>query len=267
MDIRPISDLRFRNFDIVALIDSQPGAGNNSLPETVSPEIIIDHHFPGYEDSLDAGFIDIRTECGSTSSILAEYLKNSGLESIDRHVATALIYGISSDTRDLGRETGPEDIAAYSFLYPWLNFRLLSKISHPRLPREYFRMFERAIERALIDKDVVISDLEKIHNTDSLSEMADLLIRLEHVNWALCFGEFNGWVHFSLRTGERQGHAGQIAKKIVAGIGAGGGHHVIAGGKVRQNSEMANAYQETTQLLKSRFFAEINRVDFRGKPL
>ena len=123
---------------------------------------------------------------------------------------------------------------------------------------------KRAIERALIDKDVVISDLEKIHNTDSLSEMADLLIRLEHVNWALCFGEFNGWVHFSLRTGERQGHAGQIAKKIVAGIGAGGGHHVIAGGKVRQNSEMANAYQETTQLLKSRFFAEINRVDFRA---
>ncbi len=267
MDIQPISEIRLKDFRVIALIDSQPDAGNNPLPEEMLPDIIIDHHFPVDEDSISAHFIDIRPNCGSTSSILTEYLRDSGLTNINRDVATALIYGIRSDTRDLGRESGPEDVAANNFLYPWVDFKLLSNIEHPRLSREYLRMFSKAIERAVIDGNVVISDLQEISNTDSLSEIADLLIRLESVKWALCYGEFQGEVYFSLRMGARQGHAGLLAKKIVSGIGSGGGHHMIAGGKITRTIGTDTTYQGKTELLKSRFLQEINRANFKGKPL
>lgn len=264
----PVSEIRLKDFDTVALIDSQPGSGNNSLPEGFYPHILIDHHFPVDEDSIKAGFLDIRPECGSTSTILTEYLRDSGLTEIDRDVATALIYGIRSDTRDLGRESGPKDVTANNFLYPWVDFKLLSNIEHTRLTRDYFRMFAKAIEHALIDGNVVLCDLQEISNTDSLSEMADLLIRLESVKWALCYGQFQGELYFSLRMEGRQGHAGLLAKKIVSGIGAGGGHHMIAGGKVtRAGDSKESSYQNMAELLKNRFLQEIGRANFKGKPL
>jgi nanoRNase/pAp phosphatase (c-di-AMP/oligoRNAs hydrolase) len=265
MDIKPVSEIRLRDYAIIALIDSQPGTGNNPLPENTVPDIVIDHHFPVDEDVISAHFIDIRPNCGSTSTILTEYLRDSGLTEIDRDVATALIYGIRSDTRDLGRESGPEDVAANNFLFRWVDFKLLSNIEHPRLSREYLRMFARAIERAVLDGNVVISDLQEISNTDSLSEVADLLVRLEGVKWAMCYGEFQGEVYFSLRMNSRQGHAGLLAQKIVSGIGSGGGHHMIAGGKISKEPVMS--YQGKIEVLKGRFLQGINRVNFKGKPL
>ncbi len=266
MGIRPASELRFGDFRTIALIDSQPGTGNNSLPEDRRPNIIIDHHFPISEESSRAEYIDIRTDCGSTSSVITEYLKDLGLTEVDRDVATALTYGIRSDTRDFGREAGPKDVTANNYLYPWVNLKLLSKIEYPKLTREYFRMFSRAIERALIDGDVVISDLQEISNTDTLSEMADLLIRIEGVKWVLCTGEFRGLTYFSLRAGSRSIHAGLLAKKIVNGIGSGGGHHVMAAGKISPTEKM-KSYLEVSEFLKNRFLHEIGRVNFRGKPL
>jgi nanoRNase/pAp phosphatase (c-di-AMP/oligoRNAs hydrolase) len=267
MDIRPLSEYRLKDFATLALIDSQPGAGNNSLPESVKPDIVVDHHFPVIESVVNSAFVDIRPDCGSTSSILTEYLRDSGLNDIDRDVATALIYGIRSDTRDFGRESSPKDVAANNFLYPWVDFKLLSNIEHPRLSRDYFRMIVKSIEHALIDGNVVISDLQEISNTDNLSETADLLIRIEGVKWALCYGSFQGDIHFSLRMSGRQGHAGIIAKQIANGIGSGGGHHMMAGGKIAMRKLPEASYQELADIVKNRFLQEINRANFKGKPL
>ena len=57
----------------VALVDTQPGRTNNSLPAGVTPAVVIDHHpeQPGYS----AVFKDIRADYGSTSTILTEHLR------------------------------------------------------------------------------------------------------------------------------------------------------------------------------------------------
>src|SRR3990167_8696408 len=44
LDIKPIKRIKFENFDAVAMVDTQPGAGNNLLPKEKVPLIIIDHH-------------------------------------------------------------------------------------------------------------------------------------------------------------------------------------------------------------------------------
>ncbi len=267
IEMKPICDVNIRDFSVVALVDTQPGSGNNALPRSIDPEIVIDHHIPIYSRTLKARFHDVRTDYGSTSSILTEYLKDSGIENVDRKVATALFYGIKADTSDLGRETTPRDVAAHLFLYPHVLFRILSRIEHPRVPRDYVTAFEKAIDKAVIDRDVVISDLGAIGNPETLGEMADFFIRIDGVKWALCFGRFNDSIYFSMRTTKRVGNAGMVARKMVQDVGYGGGHSMTAGGKIEGSANVPERYRSLTELLTARFLKEIKKKEFKGEKL
>ena len=265
--VRPITGINMKNFSVVALVDTQPGAGNNSLAKSILPSIIIDHHQPVRAKSRKSPFVDIRTNYGSTSTILTEYLIESNIQGIDRNVATALFYGIKSDTRDLGRSTNPQDKDAFLYLYPRVNFKVLSRIEHPTLSREHFKIFEKAIKNAVIYKDVIVSDVDKIDNPDSLAEMADLLVRLEGITWSLCLGMFQDNVYFSVRTKKARGRADRIVQKMVQKIGSAGGHNMIAAGKVDHSFIQQNNHAATVNILISRFLKEIKREGLQGKNL
>ncbi len=88
----------------IALVDTQPGAGNNALPAHVAPAIVFDHH-PYREATAGAAFADVRPGLGSTSTLLVEYLQAAGIEP-SPPLATALFYGIKTDTLGLGRGAG-----------------------------------------------------------------------------------------------------------------------------------------------------------------
>jgi sialate O-acetylesterase len=69
---------------------------------------------------------------------------------------------------------------------------------------------------------------------DFAAEMADLVMRLEGVQWALCMGVYKGTLILSLRTNREGGGAGDMIQRIVRGLGKAGGHGLMAGGKVVQ---------------------------------
>ncbi len=267
LDIKPLSEVKFKQFPVLALVDTQPGAGNNSLPRGVQPTIVIDHHEPVRARTSRVKFADIRTDYGSTSTIVTEYLKEADIPGIDRRIITALFYGIKSDTRDLGRGAGGKDREAFVFLYPRVLFKTLSKIEHPQLPRDYFKTFEKAIDNSVIYKDALVCELGFIENPDVLAEMSDLLVRVEGIRWALSIGEFNGEVYFSLRTASPRGHSDWIVQKMVAKIGSGGGHHMAAAGKVSLSHPLVKDYRTAVDLLVARFLKRIRRENIPGKSL
>jgi len=102
-NFHPFKDVDPMNFDLLALLDTQPGAGNNPLPADFSPDIVIDHH-PIRPATRSITFTDIRKKYGAASTILWEYLSAAKITP-EIPIATALLYGIRSDTQDLGRET------------------------------------------------------------------------------------------------------------------------------------------------------------------
>lgn len=106
-------------YDVVAMIDTQPGTGNNALPHDRVPDIVIDHH-PIRPQTRKSPFHDVRRRVGATSTILHEYLTQAGIVP-DMPLATALAYGIRSDTDDLGREASQADIDALLALFPAAN--------------------------------------------------------------------------------------------------------------------------------------------------
>ncbi len=267
MDIRPISDVTIKNFSVIALVDSQPGAGNTILPKSVLPTIVIDHHRPLRAKSRKVPFADIRTKYGSTSTIVTEYLRESRISNIDRNVATALLYGIKSDTRDLGRGTDSKDMDAFLYLYPRVRFKILSKIENPKLSRTYFKIFERTIQAAMVYRDVVISVVDALDTPDSLAEMADVLIRLDGIRWSLCLGIYRENVYFSVRTTHRGAGADRIVQSMVKRIGSAGGHDMVAAGKIDCNLVISSDCTGVIQTLISRFLKGVKRHGIEGRPL
>jgi nanoRNase/pAp phosphatase (c-di-AMP/oligoRNAs hydrolase) len=78
IDIKPLDSLNIRYFEVFALVDTQPRAGNNSLPPRIKPSIVIDHH-GARKFSQGVEFADIRLHYGSSATIVTEYLLQAGL--------------------------------------------------------------------------------------------------------------------------------------------------------------------------------------------
>lgn len=226
----PVADLPLGDPNtVIALVDTQPGRLNNSLPKGVLPSIVIDHH-PRYSAMNEVPFADMREGYGATSTILTEYLMDKRLR-VETKIATALFYGIMAETQDLGREASEPDMAATHFLYPHTNKRRLAKIENARVPRAYFAAFRQAIQSAVIYDRAVISILGAIRYPDMVAEMADFLLRLDEVEWAAAIGRYEQHLYVSLRTTNRDVNAGDLLQKVLGSDHA-GGHDMIAGGRI-----------------------------------
>jgi nanoRNase/pAp phosphatase (c-di-AMP/oligoRNAs hydrolase) len=259
----PVSEVRFNGETQVALVDTQPGRPNNSLPDGIVPTVVIDHH-PAYDAYPGVPFLDLREAYGATSTILTEYLRDSKL-TLDPKIATALFYGITSETQDLGRESTAADIEAAHFLYPYTNKRRLAKIENARVPREYFRVFRDAIDRATLYETVVVSMLGEVQYPDMVAEVADFLLRLDEVAWAAAIGSFGGYLHCSLRTTDREVSAGDLLQRVL-GSKVAGGHDMIAGGRLQIGDDPA-ALERAAAMVRDRLLAALGVDAVSGQPL
>lgn len=230
LNLRPCSELDFDKFDLTAMVDTQPGTGNNSLPRNRVADIVIDHH-PIRKTTRAAAITDIRKDYGATSTILFEYLLAAGIEP-DVPLATALLYAIRSDTQDLGREATRADTDAIGRLYPVANKRMLSEIQRGRVQREYYRLLGHALQNARVYDTCIITSLGEVAIPDMVGEVADLLLRDDTTCWVLSYGFFEQKMLLSLRTSQTDKSAEKVMRSIVSRRGTGGGHETIAGGQI-----------------------------------
>lgn len=229
LELERISDLKKKLRGTVVLVDTQPGRKNNSLPPGVTPAAVIDHH-PDWGSNEGVPFLDLREGYGATSTIVTEYLQELEVP-IRKRLATALFYGITSETRNLGREAQPADIVASQFLYPYVDKRALAEIETPRLKAGYFQLVGEAVETAIVCDDVVISILPEVPYPDAVAELADLLVRLEGALWALCIAPCGPHLQISVRSNDRDARAGEMLAGLLP-PGTAGGHGMVAAGRV-----------------------------------
>ncbi len=265
LNLRAYSEIDYSKFDLLALVDTQPGTGNNALPNTILPDIVIDHH-PIRRRTRAVRFTDVRSDYGATSTILVEYLIEARIMP-DAPLATALLYGIRSDTQDLGREASHSDVEAIVFLYPLANKRMLGIIERGKLPREYYQLLADALRNARVHGSAIITSLGAIDNPDIVAEVADLLLRDDETSWALCTGCWDGKLLLSIRTSEENVSAEKIIRRIVARRGTGGGHTTYAGGQVPLGTRTTSECQKLRRAIERKFLGAIGIIDGPGTPL
>lgn len=231
--MRKTSPADFSRYELVALLDTQPDVKNHCIPAGQPVNIVFDHHFPRTLEGPEPEFYDVGGTYGATSTKVAELIVASGLTP-PTDVATALLYGVKSDTKDLGRETSPADTAAYLYLLRLADTAMLSEIEHPQVPLDYFRVFNKAIMRGKIYGTMIVSDLGEIYTPDLCAEVADRLLQIEGINHALAVGWYEESLFLSMRTRSRSRNAGRILHAIVSRDteGGAGGHRTVAGARI-----------------------------------
>ncbi|HXI14478.1 MAG TPA: DHH family phosphoesterase [Thermoanaerobaculia bacterium] len=234
LPIVPLQRIDRNAFAHIALIDAQPETGNHALSADRIPDIVIDHH-PLREATRRARFFDVREELGASASLMTLYLREASVE-IPESLATALLYGIRSETQDLVREVSDDDIEAFELLFPFANWSLLAQIARPRLDKAYFSQLARAIGALEVGREIAVARLGEVNDPDFVPEIADLIVRMVDMQWGLCTGSVREKLYVSIRTNDPSAEAGELMRRILTGLGSGGGHGMRGGGNVNINS-------------------------------
>jgi nanoRNase/pAp phosphatase (c-di-AMP/oligoRNAs hydrolase) len=217
--IQPATTQDLRSFDKIAMVDVQPPYFGDKIPRA---DIAIDHH-PGYQSGA-APFEDVRVKYGATATIMTEYLVAAD-EKISERLATALLYGIRSDTLALSRRVTDDDLQAFTHLVPLANYSVLRQIDRPELPLSFAHILARAMKRLVVKDHLVVLNLGNVERDDLIVQMADFCLQFEGVAWVAVAGKLGNKLVISVRNHGMSGdNAGETVKSLFADIGSAGGH-------------------------------------------
>ena len=227
IEVKTVSPDELEEYDGLVLIDVQPNVFGESPPARVlSIDAVIDHH--PERSGYDAVIRDIRVSYGATATIMTEYLRAIGMEPSAK-LATALLYGIKSDTQLLGRDTTRRDMSSFSYLHQHHSPALLRRIERPALPIDGLRALGRALSQSEVRDGVHLLVMGRVRE-DVIPQVADMALQAEGAEWAVAAGVVGSDIVFSVRNVGYVRAAGEVVKDVVEGLGVGGGHRSMAKG-------------------------------------
>jgi nanoRNase/pAp phosphatase (c-di-AMP/oligoRNAs hydrolase) len=259
----PVEDAAIDGQTAVIMVDSQPRTGRHS--EEAAPQVVIDHHETG-GDLSGVLFQDIRTHLGATSTMVTGYLIEQKVL-VSPELATALLYGIESETTGYPREASTLDDGGLVWLFPRANKDLLARIRHPKLPQSHFATFQNALVNAFLYQDLIASWCGEVTQPDIIAEIADFFIRFDQVNWALAMGLFDRHLKFSLRAAGLGDRAGEVLRDALQGLGTAGGHDKRAGGVILLDDARAGAIESILSTVRHRLLKQLQIDEHQGRRL
>ena len=209
-------------YDGIALVDVQPPYFNDRLPQV---DAVIDHH-PKVA-SYAAHYCDVRANLGATATIFVQYLQAANTK-VTQRLATALYYGLKTDTLFLGRETTEADVEAFSYLYPRANHSLIRRMERPKLPLRDLDAFGYALRARTIVGNTFFTHLGMVEREDVLSQFAEFCLQVEEIERSVVSGIFKGNLVISVRTAAHGKSAGELVRNAFGHLGSAGGHRCMA---------------------------------------
>jgi nanoRNase/pAp phosphatase (c-di-AMP/oligoRNAs hydrolase) len=206
-----------------ALVDSQPS--HNASFKGIAFSIIIDHHPVSTEASPDV-YAEIQPEYGATSTLMTEYLYNLGIRP-GRLLATALQFGIKTDTMNFQRQAMDVDLRAYQHLGKFSDSALLSRIANSEFHLDWLPYFARATTRVHRVGSGFYVYAGKVENPDILVVLADFFTRVYEIRWVAIGGFCRDKAVLIFRS-DGSKDVGQLAKVKFDRLGSGGGHRTMA---------------------------------------
>lgn len=221
-EIEQITPDKLSQYDGIALVDVQPPYFGDLLPRV---DVVIDHH--PFTAPYMTRYRDVRTNFGSTSTIFVEYLQAISAK-VTQRLATALYYGIKTDTLFLGRETTDADIDAFTYLYPLANHSLIRRMERPKLPLRDLDAFGYALRARTIIGTTFFTHLGMVEREDVLPQFAEFCLQVEGVERSVVSGIFKGNLVVSVRNEAHGKSAGELVRLAFDYLGSAGGHRCMA---------------------------------------
>lgn len=236
--VKTIPAAALRRAPQVALVDVQPAFFKRHIGNV---RIVIDHH--PQTELYDVPYVDIQPGYGATSSIMVEYLDAAGLK-VNTRLATALYYAVKTDTLLIGRGVSPEDFRAFGALWPLADHKLISQMERPRLKSREVDVFIRALKYHHIERGALFVPLGRVHKEDLVPRLADFVLQIGDVEFALVWGSFGRVTTFSARALNPHIDAGEIMQRVFGHLGSAGGHAEMARATVASKALAADFGEE-----------------------
>lgn len=222
IEITQVTVETLRRYDGIAMVDVQPPYFGDVLPRV---DAVVDHHPLVAE--YEACYRDVRWAFGSTATIFVQYLQAVDAK-ITQRLATALYYGLKTDTLALERETTEADVEAFSYLYPLANHSLIRRMERPKLPLRDLDAFGYALRCRTTIGTTFFTHLGLVEREDVLPQFAEFCLQVEGMEWSLVSGIFAGNLIVSVRHTSHARSAGELVRTAFGAYGSAGGHRSMA---------------------------------------
>ena len=228
--IEHVSSRSLSKHENLILVDVQPPYFGGDLTDVAA---VIDHHPPS--GGFRARFKDVRPSYGAAATIAAEYLLAEGEEPLTRELATALLYGIITDTKSLSRSASDDDLEMFAYLFPRADHSLLRRIQHPSYSAATLRRFGVALQRAHVTRGLAHVHLGRLPEDQEhiVAQLAEFCLGIEGANTAVVSGVFHDRVVMSARALWPAAKLGDRLRDSFDRYGSAGGHAVMAKAVIR----------------------------------
>jgi nanoRNase/pAp phosphatase (c-di-AMP/oligoRNAs hydrolase) len=212
------------------LVDVQPPYFGGDVGDVAA---VIDHHPPS--GPFRARFKDVRPTYGASATIAAEYVLAEGDALLTRELATALLYGIITDTKSLSRSASDEDLEMFAYLFPRADHALLRRIQHPSYSPATLRRFGMALQHAHVTRGLAHVHLGRLPGDQEhiVAQLADFCLGMEGATIAVVSGIFHDRVVMSARALWPAAKLGDRLRDAFDRYGSAGGHAVMAKAVIR----------------------------------
>lgn len=240
-----IGELVPQDFPRHILVDSQPH--HSEIFEQFTYDAIIDHHPLGKR--LNARYMDIRPEYGATSTILIEYLRAAGIKP-SMKLATALLYGIKTDTANFERDATEGDVKQFRYVFKYANLIRLRKIEKSELRLSELKYFQVALENRVVGRKGVYTHLGKVPSADICVQTADFFMRVYGVHWSFVSGVYRRKLIVIIRNDGYRKDAGRLAARAFGAFGSAGGHRGAARAEIPLESLRLEGTEDRNSFLE-----------------
>lgn len=228
--IEHVSPRSLAKFENLILVDVQPPYFGGDVANVAA---VIDHHPPS--GPFRARFKDVRPSYGASATIAAEYLLAEGDEPLTRELATALLYGIITDTKSLSRSASDDDLEMFAYLFPRADHSLLRRIQHPSYSAATLRRFGQALQHTHVTSGLAHVHLGRLPEDQEhiVAQLAEFCLGFEGANIGVVSGIFHDRMVMSARALWPAAKLGERLREAFARYGSAGGHAVMAKAVIR----------------------------------
>ncbi len=243
--------------ELLLTVDCVYGEGNvTRFP--AKKVAVIDHHLcSGQVPEL----AEVRSGCGSCASVVAEMLREEGFDiNRDETVATALYYGLYSDTNAFGELNHPADKDLRDFAK--YDVGVFTLLKNSNLSLNEMQIAGDALKNYRYRDEHRFAVVQaKPCDPNILGFISDLLLQADGVDTCVVFCKMSSGLKLSVRSCVSAVRAVELLEFVVDGIGSGGGHMQKAGGYIPNDSIAGIAEDVLREYMAERIEAYYNSFD------
>lgn len=214
--------------DAIVIVDANKGNRNVALLKG-EVLVVVDHHVG--DEHQEVPFSDIRSDYGACASIIFSYYAQVKVEP-SKEVATALHAGVIFDTHQLSRNASHVDIDTFAMLYrvsdvPFVNALIKNSINLDDLPQ-----YDYLLKNTKFHHNLAYCHFPNGCNRNLVAILSDYLLTIDEIDFVVLSNKVSDEITFSVRSKLTDLPAHIMIQEALSGIGSGGGHIDMAGGRI-----------------------------------